>query len=139
MALIRLSKNKPRTFIAKQSWQEIDGRKIFFRSDWEHKYAIYLQILKCKNVIQEWEHEPLIFWFNEIKRGVRSYKPDFRVTNPDGTQYWIEVKGYMDSRSATKIKRFKKYYPEEKLLVIGKEWFQKGKGKVVHGKESKNI
>lgn len=130
---------KPRTFTAHQSWQEIDGRKIFFRSDWEYKFAIYLQRLKCKKLIKEWHHEPETFWYNEIKRGVRSYKPDFKVICNDDTHYWVEIKGYMDSKSITKIKRFKKYYPHEKLMVLGKEWFEEGRGVFVHGEESQNI
>ena len=42
----------------------------------------------------------------------------------DGFQYWIEVKGYMDAKSATKIKRFRKYYPGELLEVVEKDWFE---------------
>ena len=72
-----------------------------------------------------WEHEPSTFWFENIKRGVRSYLPDFRVWNVDGTHYWVEVKGYMDSKSKTKIKRFKKYYPNEPIYIVDKEWFRK--------------
>ena len=36
------------------------------------------------------------------------------------TKEWIEVKGYLDDKSKLKIKRFKKYYPEEfnKLTFI---------------------
>lgn len=76
-------------------------------------------------IIKAWEHEPKTFWFNEIKRGTRSYLPDFKVTVPDGSHYWVEVKGYFDSKSLTKIKRFNKYYPQERLLVVSKEWFDK--------------
>lgn len=81
--------------------------------------------MKEKGLINDWEHEPKTFWFETIKRGVRSYLPDFKVHNPDGTHYWIEVKGYMDQRSRTKIKRFAKYYPDERLVVYDKEWLKK--------------
>lgn len=74
-------------------------------------------------IIKGWEHEPKCFWFNEIKRGTRSYLPDFKVSLHDGSHYWVEVKGYFDSKSLTKIKRFRKYYPQEKLVVVSKEWF----------------
>lgn len=116
---------KRTTFQAHQSWHEIDGRRIFFRSDWEYKFALHLQSLKSLGAIQDWDHEPQTFWFNAIKRGVRSYLPDFKVTNIDGSWYFVEVKGYMDAKSRTKIKRFRKYYPEEQLIVIDKEWFDK--------------
>lgn len=115
---------KSRTFRAHQTWREIGGRRIFFRSNWEYKYAKYLQFLKENGPIKEWEHEPKTFWFEEIKRGTRSYLPDFKVTLPCGAHYWVEVKGYFDKKSLTKIKRFRKYYPQEQLVVIDGNWFK---------------
>jgi len=87
-----------------------------------------LQLLKDQKHISEWEYEPHTFWFEEIKRGVRSYMPDFKVTRLDATYYWIEVKGYMDAKSHTKIRRLKKYYPNEQLMLIDKQWFEKNPG-----------
>lgn len=116
---------RSRVFRANQTWREIAGRKIFFRSDWEYRYAKYLQFLKENNEIKEWEHEPHTFWFEEIRRGTRSYLPDFKVTKQDGSHYWVEVKGYLDRKSQTKIKRFQKYYPKERLVVLNQEWFQR--------------
>jgi hypothetical protein len=116
---------KKTIFRSNQSWHELDGKRIFFRSDWEYKFALHLQSLKSLGAIQDWDHEPQTFWFNAIKRGVRSYLPDFKVTNLDGSWYFVEVKGYMDAKSRTKIKRFRKYYPDEQLIVIDKEWFDK--------------
>ena len=78
----------------------------------------YLQYLKEKGQIVDWEHEPHTFWFEGIRRGCVSYKPDYRVTRRDGSHYWIEVKGFMDAKSRTKIRRFAKYFPSEKLEVI---------------------
>lgn len=95
-------------------------REIYFRSTWEYSYAKHLQVLKENGQIIDWFHEPKTFWFEKIKRGVRSYLPDFKILSKDGTHYWVEVKGYMDAKSATKIKRFKKYYPEEKLQIVSK-------------------
>jgi hypothetical protein len=115
---------KSRTFRANQNWHEIAGRRIFFRSGWEYKYALYLQMLKEDAQIKEWEHEPQTFWFEEIRRGTRSYLPDFKITKFDGSHYWVEVKGYFDRKSLTKIKRFRKYYPEERLLIVNEEWFK---------------
>lgn len=109
---------KTRTFIHKQGWEVIDGKRYYFRSKLEKNYAFYLKFLKNQNLISEWEYEPQTFWFREIKRGVRSYKPDFRVVKLDGSHYWVETKGYMDTKSKTKIKRFKKYYPEEQLQIV---------------------
>lgn len=117
---------KPRVFTSKRGWKEVGGKRIYFRSEWEKKFSMYLEFLKKNNQIREWEHEPQTFWFNDIKRGVRSYLPDFKITRTDGTHYWVEVKGYMDAKSKTKIKRFKKYYPKEEIELIQSNWFGKG-------------
>jgi hypothetical protein len=108
----------------KQDWAEIGGKRNFYRSRWEYRYALYLEFMKKHKHIVDWEHEPKTFYFEGIKRGTTNYKPDFRVVFPSGNHEWVEVKGYMDSRSITKIKRMAKYFPEEKLRVIGKEWFK---------------
>lgn len=108
----------------KQDWAEIGGKRNFYRSRWEYRYALYLEFMKKHKHIIDWEHEPKTFYFEGIKRGTTNYKPDFRVVFPSGNHEWVEVKGYMDSKSVTKIKRMAKYFPEEKLRVIGKEWFK---------------
>lgn len=108
---------------SKKGWRTIAGRKIYFRSAWEANYARILQHYKEDKRILEWEFEPQVFWFTKIKRGVRSYLPDFRITKLDGTQEYHEVKGYMDARSKTKIKRMKIYHPTVLLEIIdGKKY-----------------
>lgn len=102
----------------KQGWHTIGGKRHFFRSKWEVNYAHYLEWLKCKGQIVEWEYEPTTFWFEAIKRGTRSYTPDFRVTELDGSVAYHEVKGWMDARSKTKLKRMAKYHPDVTVLVV---------------------
>ena len=114
----------------KASWREIGGKKIFARSIWEANYARFLEFLKVRGEIAEWEHEPKVFWFNKIKRGCRSFLPDFRVTQLNGTREYHEVKGWMDKRSATKIRRFFKYYPNEILILRDKTWFSLNNAKM---------
>jgi hypothetical protein len=109
----------------KQEWKIIDGRRIFFRSRWEFRYALYLQLLKEKGQIKDWQHEPKTFWFDGIKRGTNNYKPDFLVIHANDSEEWVEVKGYMDSKSATKIKRMAKYFPQIKLRFVDKSFFSK--------------
>lgn len=121
-------KTSAKAYLSKQGWREVGDRKVYCRSKWEHRIAIYLEFLKRNKLIAEWEHEPQTFWFENIKRGVRSYLPDFKVTNIDESHYWIEVKGYMDSKSMTKLKRFAKYYPKEEMRVIDAKWFRKNPG-----------
>lgn len=111
-------------------WRTIGGIKAYYRSKYEANYARYLQFFKEKGYIADWLHEPKTFWFMEIKRGCRSYKPDFEVIQLDGQRVWVEVKGYYDSKSLTKIKRFRKYYPSEKLTVIDETFFKNCKNKL---------
>lgn len=102
----------------KAAWREIGGIRKYYRSKWEANYAYYLQWLKEKNQILDWKHEPKVFWFEGIKRGTVSYLPDFWVLENTGTEAYHEVKGWMDDRSKTKIKRMAKYHPDTKLVVI---------------------
>jgi hypothetical protein len=101
----------------KAGWREIGGKRNYYRSRWEANYARWLQFLKERGEIVDWEHEPQTFWFEKIMRGVRSYKPDFRVTEREQIT-WHEVKGWMDSRSRTTLRRFAKYYPDEILYLV---------------------
>lgn len=108
----------------KSGWREIGGQRAYFRSAWEANYARYLQMLVEEGGIKSWEHEPITFWFEEIKRGSRSYLPDFRVTALDGSVTYHEVKGWMDERSRTKIARMARYHPDVALIVIDKAAYQ---------------
>lgn len=108
----------------RQGWREVGGIRFYARSAWEANYARYLEFLKQQDEIALWEHEPKTFWFEQIKRGTRSYLPDFRVTNNDDSQYYVEVKGWMDDRSKTKLKRMSKYYPDVKLEVVNSKSYK---------------
>lgn len=102
----------------KSGWREIGGIRKYYRSKWEANYAYYLQWLKEKGQISDWLHEPITFWFEGVKRGCVSYLPDFWVQELNGAESYHEVKGWMDDRSKTKIKRMAKYHPKVKLIVI---------------------
>ena len=108
----------------KASWRNIGGIDKYYRSRWEANYARYLQWLKENNQIQDWKHEPKTFWFEGIKRGCVSYLPDFWVQELNGSESYHEVKGWMDDRSKTKIKRMAIYHPDVKLIVIEKTGYK---------------
>lgn len=108
----------PRKASWKSGWYEVNGSRFFFRSKWEYNYALILDTWKRLGAIQSWEYEPDTFWFEKIKRGVRSYTPDFKVLWPNGLLEYHEVKGWMDDKSKTKIKRMARYHPKIKLVVI---------------------
>lgn len=91
---------------------------IFVRSAWEANYARYLNWLISQRQIKSWRYEPVTFWFEKIKRGVRSYKPDFEITNLDDSIEYHEVKGYDHPRGITARKRMAIYHPHVKLVLI---------------------
>lgn len=95
----------------------------YFRSRSEANYARYLNLLQKQGKILGWEYEPHTFWFEGIKRGTRDYTPDFKLHLPNGKHEWHEVKGWMDQKSRTRLKRMAKYFPDETVVVIGMKWF----------------
>ena len=123
----------PRKASWKAGWREIGGVRKYYRSRWEANYARYLVAAKEAKLIADWKHEPTTFWFEAIKRGTRSYLPDFLVVGIDGSEIYHEVKGWMDDRSKTKLKRMRIYHPTVALkviekpeyLAIAKDWCEK--------------
>jgi hypothetical protein len=102
------------------------GRRSKFKSGFRHDLGIKVRSGWEASVIRwlnyqdiEWDYEPVRFVFNAIKRGTISYTPDVYLPKYNGGT-WLEIKGHIPNTDKTKIKRFKKYYPEEfkKLVVI---------------------
>jgi hypothetical protein len=108
----------------KKGWWEKDGRKYYMRSSWEFNYAYYLDFLVDNKEIKCWEYEVDTFWFEKIKRGVRSYTPDFKVTTNDGEIEYHEVKGWMDAKSKTKLNRMRIYHPNVKMVLIDEKRYK---------------
>lgn len=112
---------KPRRYRA--DWAEIGGKRNYYRSLWERNYAYYLEWLKQQGQIRDWQHEPKTFWFDGVRRGVVSYLPDFAVIVGDDSVIYHEVKGWMDPRSATKLRRMAKYHPTVRMHVVTKKQY----------------
>ena len=102
----------------KRGFVTIEEKTFFARSTWEANVASYFQFLKENGDIKDWVHEPYSFIFKEIKRGVRSYLPDFKIIKNDNSFYYVEVKGWMDYKSKLKMERMSKYYPNIKIEII---------------------
>jgi len=103
---------------------------IWFRSSWEANYARYLNLLIRLGVVEWWKYESKTFWFEAIKRGVRSYKIDFEVKYKNEKEPAIvEIKGWMDAKSKTKLKRMAKYHPNVKIELIGAKEYRALKNK----------
>lgn len=113
-----------------RGWFEIGDEKLFFRSKWEANYALYLNFLIKQNLIREWTYEKDVFVFEAIQFGTRSYRPDFKIINNDNSIEYHEVKGYMDAKSVTKLKRMAKYYPAIKIVIIDTKYYRDIKKKV---------
>ena len=110
-----------------KSGKRADLDNLYVRSAWEANYARYLNFLVKIKDIKKWQYEPDTFIFEAIKRGTRSYMPDFKVFNNDDSIEYHEVKGWMDSKSITRAKRMTKYYPLIKIKLIDKVWFKANK------------
>lgn len=104
-----------------KSGRRADLGGLFVRSSWEANWARYLNLLQSQGAIKGWRYEKKTFEFAAIKRGSRFYTPDFEVEENDGRIVYHEVKGYMDQRSATKLKRMKKYFPDVELILVRKK------------------
>ncbi|MBA7575623.1 hypothetical protein ES708_17454 [subsurface metagenome] len=89
--------------IAKGGYREDLG--IYVRSRMEANILRYYKFIKVKYI-----YEPQEFEFREIKRGSRFYKPDIYLPERDK---FIEIKGWFTASDKTKLRRLKKYYPEE--------------------------
>jgi len=95
----------------------------FFRSAWEANWARYLEWQKKNGHITSWSYESEKFIFENIRSGCTSYTPDFTVTMPNGVVIRQEIKGWMDPKSETKLKRMKRLYPAIVIdLVDGKRY-----------------
>ncbi len=117
-----------------------DLGNVYFRSSWEANYARYLNRLLATGKITDWAYEPHTFVFEAIKRGTRSYTPDFRVGVGVGVGVeWHEVKGWMDKKSRTRLARMARYFPNEVIKVLDAKWFRaaqrSGLADSIHGWE----
>ena len=101
-----------------KGWYTSGDRRYYLKSSWETLYAKYLDKELADGKIKGWEYEPDTFWFERIKRGIRSYTPDFKVEYSDGGVEYHEVKGYLDSKSKTKLNRMRIYHPEITMKLI---------------------
>lgn len=91
---------------------DLDG--LVVRSNWE---ANFIRVLNLFNI--HYEFEPIVFKFPPTPAGkpTSGYLPDIYLR---ATDEYIEIKGYLDSRGRSKLRRFKKHFPNEfaKLTVV---------------------
>ena len=123
MGLSRTGKRNPnygkRAAHGKGKWyQRTNGNKIWLRSSWEEKTAIYLDMHELN-----WQYEPkafpITYKFNETtKEG--TYRPDFCIQLNSKNVYW-EVKGYWRDDAWVKFEAFREQYPDIEIKLMDKE------------------
>lgn len=87
---------------------EWNGNK--FRSEFELNFAKELEEQGVK-----WEYEPDKFeWYPEP----RYYTPDFKITRPDGSVFYIETKGFFTASARTKMERVHAIHPDVDIRYL---------------------
>lgn len=100
---------------------------IQFKSSWEANYARYLNALAERGAILTWEFEPKTFVFPDVRRGARTYTPDFKVYYDNGDVEWHEVKGYLCETGALRLARMAESFPHERVVVRDEKWFARAR------------
>lgn len=75
--------------------KRVPYKNTIMRSTWE---VLTAKFLDAKGI--KWQYEPKRFYFNDF-----TYLPDFYLPESD---IWVEVKGWMNKRSARQIEAFRK-------------------------------
>ena len=120
-----MAKKPEERFTNRKGGRRKDIGDIYFRSSYEANYARYLNfIISNGSNIEKWEFESQRFEFNKIKTGTRSYTPDFKIYYKDGHIEYHEVKGWDYPKGKTQRKRFAKYYPHLKLVLVDDNFFK---------------
>ena len=111
--------------VAKSGYRE--DLKQYFRSKMEANVARYYRYMG-----ELYIYEYMEFEFKKIKRGSRFYKQDFFLAV---VNRWVEVKDWFRKSDKTKLRRFKKYYPEEfvrlKFIIPDKYSRSKANGEMI--------
>lgn len=83
---------------------------LWVRSSWEANVA---RVLKRLGIPYAYESRTF-----RLPNG-KAYRPDFLVAG-----MWVEVKGWMTEANAAKIAAFRAAYPDEPLIVLGKDEYR---------------
>ena len=106
-------------------WIMFGDRLLFVRSRWDANMCAYYEFLKNQGTILNWYYEPIIFWFDKIKRGTNNYKPDFKIEQDPIIEYYVEIKGFWTQKDTVKQKRMKKYHPYVVMTYVKQEDYKR--------------
>lgn len=115
----------------------------YFRSRWEANYARYLNyLISIGEPILKWEYEPERFNFSKVRTKPYYYTPDFCIIFTDNHREYHEIKGWDYGNGQKARRRFRKYFPQHRLILRNKVWysslFKKGVDKVIPNWEYHN-
>lgn len=114
-AVRRLTKNPSSIYSRTKCGKREDLGDRFFRSAWEANIARWLTAEG-----KQWEYESKTFEF-PVRKGTRFYTPDFYLPSEDR---YIEVKGWWDDKSKTRMRRMAKYYRDVRIEIIDKDRYR---------------
>jgi len=105
------------------TWGTFDGKSIKFRSKAEYNWALYCQFRKeldpkDDGYLREWGYELQRIEFDGNDRAPRSYLPDFWITEAGGRVHIEEVKGFLDSPTRSKCRKWFNERPEPIHLIL---------------------
>lgn len=116
-----------RQYNNKRVTAKFNGRNCYFRSQFEYKWACYLQFLKDSKIIKDWFYEPDIFIFEGERTAPVQYRPDFKLIGTDSKELYQECKGYHDGQTNSKLRRMARHYPDVVMELVLMRIPKKGK------------
>lgn len=99
--------------MAKGNSKTCEWRGITFRSHFEMEIAKQLSKLGLK-----WEYEPCKLPWTPIQRRQKTYTPDFRVKLRDGSEFYIEAKGYFYKAARDKMEAVLSEHQDKDIRFI---------------------
>jgi len=108
MAVVGGKPTSPKAARGKAGIRKDISKTIYFYSRWEANYARLLNYLDVK-----WQYQPKTF---DLK--TQTYTPDFYLPDRD---VYIEVKNFLWKYSKIRDEKFRKFYPNIKLILLLKK------------------
>ena len=102
------------------------ARSVGFRSMAEVRFS---EMLRQKRSLKV-EYEPDAFTWHPKPR---KYVPDFKITRPNGTSFYVEYKGRLTTDNRTKMLGIKKEHPDLDLRIV----FEKPHNKISKGSKTR--
>lgn len=96
---------------------EYDGQ--VYPSRAEAHYAAALDLSVAAGVLRSWcRPAPVVLLDAPRARDRITYQPDFHCVTPDGSEYWVDVKGVLTPVFRLKQKLWKARFPDRDLRVV---------------------